>query len=218
MKTVFLGVYRVGDKQIATKNSVEGFKAYEEEKLIKEGKNEYRIWDPLRSKLAAAIVNGLREFPITENSNTLYLGASTGTTSSHIADITPKGLVYCIEFAPRMMRELMINCGQKKNMIPILADARHPWEYASKIGRVDVVYQDVAQKNQAEILLRNTEAFKAKHALLSIKSRSISSVKNPKQVFREEIEKLKAGGFNAIETIDLRPHDKDHVLVNLARK
>lgn len=215
MRQIFEGVYRINGR-LATENLVQGFRVYDE-KLIRQRGNEYRIWDPFRSKLAAAIENGLKEFPLEINSNVLYLGASSGTTASHIADICSNGLVYCIESSKRMVRELIPVTMKKTNMIPILADARKPREYFSKIGRIDFIYQDVAQPNQAEILLRNSEEFQPRNAMLAIKARSISSIRKPKDVFREETEKLKER-FQILQIIDLRPYDKDHVLVNLGRK
>ncbi|MDD5111324.1 MAG: fibrillarin-like rRNA/tRNA 2'-O-methyltransferase [Candidatus Altiarchaeota archaeon] len=215
MNQKFPGVYMV-DGQIATENSVPGYRVYDE-KLLKQQNREYRLWDPFRSKLAAAILKGLRTLPINRDSNVLYLGASTGTTASHIADIT-KRYVYCVEVSQRMMRELLPVCRNKNNMLPILGDAKHPESYAPMIGPVDVVYQDVAQKNQAEILLRNMDYYKAKYALLSIKARSISSVKDPRQVFREELGLLRQR-YDVVETIDLKPYDKDHVMASVrARK
>ncbi len=198
--------------KLVTLNSAPGFRVYNE-KLIRRGGKEYRIWDPFRSKLSAALVNGLKELPINERSNVLYLGASAGTTAGHVADIT-SGIVYCVEFSKRMMRELMTVCERKRNMMPILADANFPERYAHGVGRVDVIYQDVAQPNQAEILLKNAEFFKPKFALLAIKSRSIDAVKDPKKVFNEEIEKLK-GKFEVLQVVDLKPYDEDHVLVSL---
>lgn len=215
MRQIFNGVYRINGR-LATENLVQGFRVYDE-KLIRQRGNEYRIWDPFRSKLAAAIEKGLKEFPLDINSNVLYLGASSGTTASHISDICRNGLVYCIESSKRMMRELIPVTIKKTNMIPILADARRPNEYFSKIGKVDFIYQDVAQPNQAEILLRNTEEFQPRNAMLAIKSRSISSVRKPKEIFREETEKLKEK-FQILQIIELSPYDKDHVLVNLGRK
>jgi len=204
------------DGQLCTENSAKGFKVYGE-KLVKQDNREYRMWDPFRSKLAAAILKGLRSMPIRQDSNVLYLGASTGTTASHIADIT-KGFVYCVEVSQRMMRELLPLCTIKKNMVPILGDAKHPQSYAPLIGSVDFIYQDVAQKNQAEILLRNMDYYKAKDALLAIKARSISSVRDPKAVFKEELGKLRER-YNVLETIDLKPYDKDHMMVSIkARK
>ncbi|MFH1403041.1 MAG: fibrillarin-like rRNA/tRNA 2'-O-methyltransferase [Candidatus Altiarchaeota archaeon] len=211
MKEIFPGVYSIKGK-IATLNSAKGYRVYGE-KTFREGGKEYRIWDPNRSKVAAAIAKGLTKFPVKNNSNILYLGASTGTTSSHIADIT-SGKVYCIEFSRRMMRDLLNVCARKKNMIPILADARKPGEYCHRIGPVDVLIQDVAQPDQAGILLANQSCFGFKNAMFSIKARSINSIRKPKQVINEELSKL-SSRFEIIEKIDLQPFEKDHTLVSL---
>ena len=76
---------------------------------------EYRIWEQRRSKLGAAIMNGMKMFPFEQNSKVLYLGASSGTTPSHISDITINGIIWCVEFSPRMMRSLVeLSRDQKK--------------------------------------------------------------------------------------------------------
>jgi len=214
MKT-FAGIHKVKGK-IATQNSTPGYRVYDEKLANKDGR-EYRIWDPYRSKLAAAIMNGLEESPFTRDTNVLYLGASSGTTASHLADICSGGMIYCVEFSRRMMRELLQVTERKANMFPILADASKPAEYMRLVSSVDVIYQDVAQSKQAEILLKNTAAFHPKYAMLSIKSRSINAVKSPNQVFREETDKLR-GTFEILQRIDLRPFDKDHVILNLRAK
>ena len=85
MKKIFEGVYRI-NRKIGTLNSTPGFKVYGEKLVRKHGK-EYRIWDPWRSKLGAAIMKKIKHFPITSDSEILYLGASSGTTASHLADI-----------------------------------------------------------------------------------------------------------------------------------
>jgi len=212
LKKVFPGVFEVNGK-LATVNSTPGYRVYGE-KLIKAQGSEYRQWDPFRSKLAAGIKKGLKDFPFTEKSSVLYLGASSGTTASHLADVT-SGRIYCVEFSKRMMRELVPVTARKRNMIPVLADANHPSEYARSIGRVDVVFQDVAQPNQAEILIKNVEHTKARRAIISIKARSINSIESPKKVFRAEVEKL-SKKFRVLEELDLRPFEDDHILVNLA--
>ena len=214
-KQIFPGVYSVG-RDIATENSTPGFRVYDE-RLLKSKGGEYRLWDPHRSKLAAGILKGLKRFPFSPDSNVLYLGASSGTTASHLADICPNGLIYCVEFSKRMMQDLLQVTMRKSNMVPVLADANLPANYLHQIARVDILYQDVAQKNQAEILLKNSELFRPKFAMLSIKSRSINAVESPKKVFKREIEELK-NDFSVLEEIDLMPYDKDHILVNLERK
>lgn len=52
-----------------------------------EGKVEYRVWNPFRSKLAAAIVGGVDKIYIKPGAKVLYLGAASGTTVSHVSDI-----------------------------------------------------------------------------------------------------------------------------------
>lgn len=210
-KKIYPGVYRIKG-MLLTKNSSPGFRVYDE-KTIKSGGAEYRQWNPYRSKLAAAMLNGLKYFPISEKSQVLYLGASSGTTASHISDVTGN-LVYCVEYSKRMMRELIGVCKVKRNMVPILGDANLPHSFAKSIGGVDVVYQDVAQKNQSEIFIKNMRYFKASAGLLAIKARSIDCVDSPKNVFRREVEKLR-GEFMVEDVLELEPYDKDHILVSV---
>lgn len=208
---IFPGVYKIRGK-LATKNSVKGSLVYNERTYRKSGK-EYRIWDPFRSKLAAAILSGLKSIPITKKSDILYLGASSGTTPSHIADIT-EGKVYCVEFSKRMMHELLPVCQVRDNMIPILADACKPAEYLHSIGPVDFIYQDVAQKNQADILIKNIEAFNPKNAMITIKARSINSAVNPEKVFKSEINRLKEH-YSILQVIKLDSFIKDHIFISV---
>jgi len=214
VKKIFPGVYKVNGR-LATENSSPSFRVYDE-KLFHARGVEYREWDPFRSKLAAAVLKGMSEFPIDRNTRVLYLGASSGTTASHVADITGD-VVYCVEYAKRMMRELLSVCERKRNMIPILGDANLPATFARNIGRVEVVYQDVAQKNQTEIFVKNMRYFKAEAGLFAIKARSINCIEPPKKVFREEVAKLKEE-FTVLDEIELSPYDKDHILVNVRVK
>ncbi len=197
--------------KLATKNSTPGYRVYDE-RLVKRGRSEYRIWDPHRSKVAAALAKGLRDLPINPSSQVLYLGASSGTTASHIADLA--GTVWCVEFSKRMMRELIVVCEHKTNMVPILADARHPWEYSNTIGGVDLVIQDVAQPDQAQILINTQEEFGFDQALLSIKARSINSAADPRTIFEAESEKL-LPKFSIVQKLDLTPFEEDHMLLHL---
>jgi fibrillarin-like pre-rRNA processing protein len=175
----------------------------------------YRIWDPNRSKLAALILKSLRfgrplDLGISKSSKILYLGAATGTTVSHVSDMVSEGLVYAVEFSPRSMRDLLRLCEARQNIIPILADAARPESYGHLLEPVDLVYQDVAQRNQAEIAARNSSRYlKPGHRLvLMIKSRSVDTTLPPKQVLSTELEKL--DGFSHPEVMDLLPYHQDH--------
>ena len=83
--------------------------------------------------------------------------------------------------------------------------------------RRQVLIQDVAQPDQSGIVLNNWETFRFKDALLSIKARSINSVKDPAKVFRTEVDKLR-GKFHILQEVDLQPYEEDHILVNLKAK
>lgn len=212
MEQVFPRIFRKGGA-VYTKALAPG-SVYGEE--IKDG---YRAWNPFRSKFAAAILNGLKQSPFKENSQVLYLGASTGTTVSHVSDIASKGQVYALEFSEVSMRKLLDLSKSRKNISPLLQDARKPGDYQYLVGEVEVIYQDVAQPEQAEILIKNAKVFlkPGDYSVLCIKARSIDTVKDPIMVFKEEIEKL-SKSFEALEEINLNPYDKDHRLMLLKFK
>lgn len=120
---------------------------------LTEGKIEYRVWNPFRSKLAAAILGGVENIHIQPGSKVLYLGAASGTTVSHVADIVgpvsghmtwshacgdymcaQEGLVYAVEFSHRSGRDLINVAKKRTNIIPVIEDARHPHKYRMLLG------------------------------------------------------------------------------------
>ena len=207
------GVYFIED-HIATENLNPGTKVYGEKLVEFEGK-EYRIWEQRRSKLGAAIMNGMNVFPFEKNSKVLYLGASSGTTPSHISDITTEGIVWCVEFSPRMMRSLVELSRSRKNMTPILDDATKPQNYLHLLEKVDVLYSDVAQPKQSELFMNNMKLYLKSEGIgiIMIKARSIDVTKSPKKIFKEEESKLKISGFRVLEKINLEPYEKDHMAI-----
>lgn len=217
MEKIFDGIWREGRK-LFTKNFAPGKRVYGEE-LVKKSKDEFRSWDHTRSKAAAAIAKGLQNFPIKEGQKILYLGSSSGTTVSHVSDIIGKdGVIYAVEISERSMRDLNVLVNVRENIVPILANAKTPEEY-SWVEPCDIVYQDVATEDQSEILIRNCQKFlkKTGFALLAIKSRSIDVTKEPKDVYKQEIEKLKQV-FEIVEKKELDPFEKDHMFVVLRFK
>jgi len=194
-----------GRVRLATRSLAPGTRAYNEE-LLKIGGEEYRTWDPYRSKLAAALVKGFPDGVIQEGERVLYLGTSTGTTPSHVSDlIGERGLL--IERVARV----------RGNVIPYVADAREPDAY-STIGRVDLVYCDIAQQDQTEIAIQNCRFHlrTGGSLMLVVKSRSIDVVREPEEIFREERKKLEEAGFEVIQVVGLEPFEKDHAMI-LAR-
>ena len=204
-----------GEKRLATKNLVPGKQVYNEKFVLSKG-IEYRTWDPFRSKLAASIMNDLEHFPFKEKSNVLYLGVSTGTTISHISDIVgPNGTIFGVEHSSRVARDFLdrVAC-YRKNIIPIVQNARQPKEYFSIYNKVDVVYVDIAQPDQTNIAIENCKMYlKPKgYLFLTIKARSIDVTKEPKHIINNEIKKLNID-FEIKQSIDLKPYDKDHAMI-----
>ncbi len=204
-----------GQNKLATKNLVPGNQVYKEKLVSKKG-IEYRMWDPFRSKLAAALMNNLEEFPFKENSSVLYLGVSTGTTISHISDIVgPKGILFGVENSSRVARDFLDRvASHRKNIIPIIHDARQPKDYFSVYDKVDIVYSDIAQPDQTEIAIANCKLYlkNVGHLFLIIKTRSIDVTQSPKKVIENESKKLQTN-FKILQQIDLQPFDKDHAMV-----
>ena len=220
----FEGVYWVlfedGSKRLATVNLVPGVKVYGEQ-LIKIKGKEYRIWNPYRSKLAGAILKGLEKLPIKKGSKILYLGAASGTTPSHVSDIIgEEGLLFGVEFSPRVMREFVEKCAlYRKNTIPILADARFPTRYSYIVEQVDVIYADIAQPFQSKIVVDNARIFLKDNGWImqAIKAMSIDVTREPSETYKREIEELKNNGIEILEVHHLEPYDIAHAFV-LGRK
>jgi fibrillarin-like pre-rRNA processing protein len=205
------------EKYLATQNLDTGKSVYGE-KIIKIDDLEYRIWEPYRSKLAGAIFKNLREHPIKESSSVLYLGASTGTTVSHVSDIVGnKGMVFAVEPSVRVAREFLENvASRRKNVIPILMDARRFLHYYSYYGSVNVVYSDIAQPDQTDIAINNCKCYLklGGDLLIVIKTRSIDVLTDPKLVTQNEAKKLENNQFQILQIINLEPFDKDHSLIH----
>ena len=211
----FFWIQNEGQKKLATENLVIGNQVYKE-KLIKKKDIEYRLWDPFRSKLAAVIMNGLEVFPFQDKSSVLYLGVSTGTTVSHISDIVgPQGIIFGVEHSSRVARDFLDRvASHRKNIIPIMQDARQPQQYFSVYCKVDVIYVDIAQPDQTDIAIANCKMFlkNSGYLFLVIKTRSIDVTKAPKKIIENEKNKLNEN-FEIIQVIDLSPYDKDHAMV-----
>jgi fibrillarin-like pre-rRNA processing protein len=202
------GVFTDG-KALFTVNAAPGVAVYGEPLIGQDGV-EYRFWDPARSKLAAAILLGATGFGLDGSAKVLYLGAASGTTASHISDIVVNGAVHCVEISERSFRDLIAVCESRKNMFPILADANRPEDYAHEIDGIELVYQDVAQKNQVDIFVRNMSAFDAEHGMLMLKSRSVNVNRRPKELFAEVRKELVAKGLRVTSVVDLERYSKDH--------
>jgi len=170
-----------------------------------------RVWDPYRSKLAALYYVGTG-IELTPEMRVLYLGAANGTTVSHLADYTEA--VYAVEFAPRPMQDLLEVARRRRTIVPIMAEASRPERYAPLVESVDLLYQDVAQPDQAAIAIRNCIFLKAGgNLILMLKTRSVDVRKDPGEVFRDTLDALTAAGLQIKESSWLVPYHNDHAAI-----
>jgi len=216
------GVFIARGKEdvLVTKNMVPGDSVYGEKRVAIEdtttGKIEYRVWNPFRSKLAAAILGGVDQIHMPPGSKVLYLGAASGTTVSHVSDIVgPDGLVFAVEFSHRSGRDLLNVAKKRPNIVPIIEDARHPHKYRMLVPMVDTVFADVAQPDQARIVALNAQYFlkNGGHFVISIKANCIDSTATPEAVFAGEVKKLQEDKMKPQEQLTLEPYERDHAVV-----
>lgn len=212
------GIFKKNDKLFTQNPQVcRGIKVYNEQLIIIDN-IEYRSWSPFRSKLAAALLKGLT-INITENSEILYLGAATGTTVSHLSDIITNGTIYAVEISPIAVMNLLKVSEKRPNIIPILADANHPEHYQSIVPLVDLIYQDISQRNQASIFTRNISTYlKPKGiGLIMVKARSIDVALKPKQAYERVCSHLDEEKLKIKKTIELTSFEKDHAAILITR-
>jgi fibrillarin-like rRNA methylase len=164
------------------------------ERLVATRAGWWRRWDPYRSKLAAALIKGYRGPLPQPGDRWLYLGAATGTTASHVADLVgPTGAVYAVEISLRPFARLLRLAERYPNLFPVLGDARRPDDYAAWVPPVDGVYSDVAQPDQAEIARRNGELFlrDGRPLLLVLKLSSLGRDRTPEVLVEHALSQLR---------------------------
>jgi len=199
------GVY--GEKRISIEDTTQ---AGDKSKI------EYRVWNPFRSKLAAAVLGGVDKIHMMPGSKVLYLGAASGTSVSHVSDIVgPEGMVYAVEFSHRSGRDLVNMSKKRTNIVPIVEDARHPHKYRMLVPMVDTIFADVAQPDQARIVAINASYFlkTGGHFVISIKANCIDSTAEAEAVFAGEVKKMQAEKMKPQEQVTLEPYERDHAVV-----
>jgi len=194
-------------------------KSFFEEKIIKLNGEFYKEIDPSRSKLFASIANNISQLGIKDDSTILYLGASHGYTVSFLCDVASKGFIYALDFAPRVVRDLVFLCEDRENIAPMMENAMTPKNYKDKVPQVDVVFMDIAQKEQVKIFLNNCDLFlkEGGFGILALKARSVDVTKHPKDIFkktRAELEQV----MTVVDYRTLEPFEKDHALFVCKRK
>lgn len=193
-----------------TKNAYPGTRHFDE-RIIRIESEEYREWNPERSKLAAAMMKGISQLGLKQDYHVLYLGASHGYTPSFVSDVIgKKGVLHAVEFAPRVARDLYFIAKQRDNILPIIADCNEPENYQHMLTGADLIFQDIAQKNQVEILLKHFMFLKkGGFALLALKARSIDVTAKPKDIYKKVMKQLEEKA-KVVDYRELDPIERDH--------
>ena len=178
----------------------------------------WREWNPFRSKLAAALCSGLNELPIRVEDRVLYLGSAEGTTVSHVSDLVGEnGVVVGVDVSPKAMAVFSKLAEKRENLVPMLGDANDVDKMKEELGdfSADVIVQDVSQKNQADIFVKNMRGLGGRSAegLLVIKARSVDFTKPPEQVMKKELALVKRH-LRIVQVVDLNRFESDHYLIH----
>jgi len=215
MIEAFPGIY-ASERKFYTKALVHG-RVYGE-KIIKDDGEEYRQWNPFKSKYCAALTKGLKENIFFDGAKVLYLGSAEGTSVSHVSDIVgKKGEIYCVDISGIAMQKLTKLAEVRENIFTILSDAQIIENYKEDVGKVDVLFQDVSQRNQTEIFIKNSELLKSGGlGALSLKTKSISQ-KDKKEILTDEKKKLEKV-FEIVQIVSLEPYEKEHYLILMRKK
>ncbi|MBT3847423.1 MAG: fibrillarin-like rRNA/tRNA 2'-O-methyltransferase [Euryarchaeota archaeon] len=216
------GIRKEG-RSLWTRNAVRGV-SVRGEKRKKDSRIEWRHWDPNKSKVAASLLKSKKETSLMipeVGSTCLYLGASSGTTVSHIHDHVcgsgnhHNGQIIAVEMAPRMMRDLSKLSENRPGLIPVLGDARNPLSIAPYLrGKVDWIHQDISIADQTKSFLHISEIFLKVGGigLLSLKAASERWIEGGDDSRFEQAKELIEADrtISLLENIDISHFESQH--------
>ena len=220
------GVRREG-RSLWTRNAVKGVSLRGERRKT-DSRIEWRAWTASKSKVAAALLrtsNNPSDLLPESGSTCLYLGASYGSTVSHIHDHVcgsgnhHGGQVVAVEISPRAMRELSTLAASRPGLVPVLADARVPSQIVPFMrAKADWLHQDLSIADQAQTFVNMAQAFlkPGGTGLLSLKAaseRASQGDDDSRFAMAEQI--LKDSELKLIERIDLTGLEEQHVLFHV---
>ncbi|KAL6583170.1 hypothetical protein OROMI_005248 [Orobanche minor] len=207
----FEGVFIAMGKEenaICTKNLVPGEAPFGEELISVQNDDgtevEYRVWNPFRSKLAAAIMSGVNNIWVKPGSRVLYVGDVCGTTLSHLSDIVgPDGLVYAVGLS-----DAVVNMAEKRpNVVTIFENYSVPLKYRMVVGMVDVIVADTAYPQEVINIATN-----AAHFLRAGGHYMISTQANQGETMFGYLNKRQQREFKPIELVMLKPIESGHAM------
>ena len=217
------GVMRHG-RGLWSRNAVKGERV-RDERLRRDGKIEWRSWNPRSSKLGAAIIRSSGDAGILlpePGSTVLYIGAGHGTTISHLHDHVcgsgnhHGGSIVAVDLSARCIRDLISLAEKRPGILPVLSDARNLEDYAIFLSnRVPWILQDVSQAGQVDLMLRICNRFLSPNgiALLSLKAASERWTDGGDEArFLAAESKIAKSNLELVERIDLKGLEDQHVM------
>ncbi len=165
-----------------------------------------------QGKLGAYITNGGKKWDADEAENVLYLGAAQGVTARWMAHLVPQGRILAVEKSPVASIGLIRQAREQANILPYVGDARRPETFAPAVPELGLLYQDVAQRDQVDIFLRNAATFQPRRGFLAVKARSIAVERDPTEVIQEAAEQVQGPG-DIVDVVRLDPYHKDHAMI-----
>jgi len=84
------------------------------------------------------------------------------------------------------------------------------------LSLVDVIFADVAQPDQARIVIHNAQSFlkDGGHVVISIKASCVDSTVAPEAIFAAEVQTIVENNFKPLEQVTLEPYERDHAMVS----
>ena len=220
------GVRREG-RSLWTRNAGRGLSVRGERRKT-DSRVEWRVWAASKSKVAAALLrtsNNPSELLPETGSTCLYLGASYGSTVSHIHDHVcgsgnhHGGQDVAVEISPRAMRELSTLAASRPGLVTVLGDARVPTQVTPFIrGKADWIHQDLSIADQAQTFVKMSPAFlrPGGTGLLSLKAASERAAQGDDNSRVAKAERLlEQSNLELLERIDLTGLEEQHVMFHV---
>ncbi|KAL6554078.1 hypothetical protein OROMI_019751 [Orobanche minor] len=167
---------------------------------------EYRLWNPLRSKLAAAIMCGLSNICVKPGSRVLCLGDVCGNTISHLCD-----LVGWLGLCSGVVRCCYKHSEEGSNVVPIFEDYLAYWKYRMVVGMVDVIFADIDFPRKVKYIALTARFYlrAGGHYMIYTRANNIDSTSQDPFADHFQLQRE----FKPIELVRLEPIERDHVMV-----
>ncbi|EDV93264.1 rRNA 2'-O-methyltransferase fibrillarin [Drosophila grimshawi] len=169
----------------------------------------FRNWSPYQSKLAAALLKGVKNVQIVEGTKLIYLGVATGCPVSHIADIVgDSGIVYAVETSPWANGQLLEMAKRRHNVVAIIDDPMLPYKYRKLVeDRVDFIFCDTQHHEQLRILILHARHFlkPGGNFAIMLPGAAHDSIKAMNRLHAEQLD--------TIERISLQPYVRGQYLL-----